>query len=71
MKTSDDLVKSKLIRDQNIVFVAEGFAASGSVDADIEDLIEPAIYESLVRESYAKELAGKSLPLNASIPSHN
>lgn len=67
-KTSDDLVKSKLIRDQNVIFVAEGFAASTPQEADIEDLIDPAIYEALVRESYAKELVGKTLILNPSIP---
>jgi predicted ATP-dependent endonuclease of OLD family len=67
-KTSEELIKSRLIRDQNVVFVNEGFATSAPAEADIEDLIDPKIYEALVRESYAKELAGKSLSLNPAIP---
>jgi predicted ATP-dependent endonuclease of OLD family len=67
-RTQEELIKSRLIRDQNVVFVVEGFKASAPAEADIEDLLDPDIYESLVRESYAKELAGKTLNLNPSIP---
>ena len=63
----EELLKTKLIRDQNVVFVSEAFASPPS-EADIEDLLDPAIYESLVRESYAAELKGKTLTLNAKIP---
>jgi len=35
---------------------------------DIEDLIDSTVYEALARESYAKELKGKTLKLNAKIP---
>lgn len=65
--TKEELLKTKLIRDQNVVFVSEAFASPPS-EADIEDLLDPAIYESLVRESYAAELKGKTLTLNAKIP---
>jgi AAA ATPase domain len=65
--TKDELLKTKLIRDQNVVFVSEAFASSPN-EADIEDLLDPAIYESLVRESYAVELKKKTLTLNAKIP---
>lgn len=37
-------------------------------ECDIEDLLDPSTYESLVRESYAKELKGKKLTLNGHIP---
>jgi predicted ATP-dependent endonuclease of OLD family len=67
--TREELVKTKLIKDSNIVFVSEGFdAASKPTEADIEDLFEPAVYDALVAESYSKELRGKKLALNAQVP---
>ena len=66
--TKDGLVKSKLIAEQNVVFVSEAFAAPAPNEADIEDLLEPPVYEALVRESYAAELSGKTLTLNTNIP---
>jgi ABC-type cobalamin/Fe3+-siderophores transport system ATPase subunit len=65
--TKDELLKAKLIRDQNVVFVSEAFT-SPPHEADIEDLLDAAVYEALVRESYAAELKGKTLSLNANIP---
>ena len=66
--TRDDLIRSKLISERNIVFVTEAFDESPPVEADIEDLLDKNIYEALVRESYAKELKGKKLALNDNIP---
>lgn len=66
--TKEDLVKTKLIREQNVVFVTEAFGTSPPTEADIEDLLEPSVYEALARESYAAELAGKTLTLNPNIP---
>lgn len=65
--TMDELLKTRLIRDQNVVFVSEAFVSPPN-EADIEDLLDPVIYEALVRESYAAELKGKTLILNAKIP---
>lgn len=65
--TKEELLKAKLIRDQNVVFVSEAFA-SPPKEADIEDLLDPEIYEALVRESYKTELKDKNLILNANIP---
>ncbi|WP_246658505.1 AAA family ATPase [Mesorhizobium sp. GR13] len=65
--TRDDLVKGKLIRSDSVIFVSEAFETA-PVEADIEDLLDPAIYEKLVREAYAKELKGKKLEPNANIP---
>lgn len=65
--TRDDLVKGKLIRSDSVVFVSEAFETAPA-EADIEDLLDPAVYEKLVREAYAKELKGKTLELNSRIP---
>lgn len=65
--TKDELLKAKLIRSPNVVFVSEAFVSPPS-EADIEDLLDPAVYEALVRESYSAELKDKTLTLNASIP---
>ena len=66
--TRDDLVKSKLIDERSVLFMAEAFDAEPPKEADLEDLLDPEIYEAAIRESYAKELAGKELKLNANIP---
>jgi hypothetical protein len=57
------------IRDDNVVFVTEAFSnAAKPSEADVEDLIEGAVYDALVRESYSAELASKALALNSNIP---
>jgi hypothetical protein len=66
--TRDDLIKGKLIRDANVIFVTAGFAGTVPSEADIEDVLDPATYEALVRDCYAKELRGKKLTLNAHLP---
>ena len=67
--TREELVKSKLIRDDGVIFVSAAFEASQKPsDADIEDLIDPDVYEGLVRESYKTELKAKTLSLNGKIP---
>jgi hypothetical protein len=66
--TKTQLVKQKLIREDNVVFVSDGFDAGPPPEADVEDLIDPLIYEELVRTSYRTEIEGKTLSLNASIP---
>jgi predicted ATPase len=64
----DDLVKGKLLREDDVIFVTSAFAGTVPREADIEDVLDPVIYEALVRESYAKELNGKQLTLNAHLP---
>jgi hypothetical protein len=66
--TRDALVKAKLIREDGILFVTSAFVAPVPTEADIEDLLYPAIFDKLVRAAYGKELAGKSLTVNANIP---
>ncbi|WP_337995926.1 AAA family ATPase [Oleispirillum naphthae] len=65
--TRDDLVKGKLIRSDNVIFVSEAFETAPA-EADIEDIIDPDIYHALVIEAYAKELESKKLELNDRIP---
>lgn len=65
--TRDELVKGKLIREESVIFASEAFGAAPR-EADVEDILDPATYEALVRESYAKELTGKTLQLNPNIP---
>ena len=65
--TKDGLLREKLIGDKNVVFVSEAFTPPPK-EADIEELLDPATYEALVRESYASELKGKALALNENIP---
>jgi predicted ATP-dependent endonuclease of OLD family len=67
-ETHTDLVKNKLVRESAVMFVTEGFTDLKPVEADIEDLIDPAVYADLVNHTYRKELAGKTLALNMSIP---
>ena len=64
----DELVKQKLIRGENVLFVTDAFDSAKPPEADIEDVVDPAVYDALVAESYAIELKGKSLVLNAHIP---
>lgn len=66
--TNNELVKSRLIHEQNIIFVSEAFDENSPKEADIEDLFGAGIYEALVKESYAKELEGKTLNLNIRTP---
>jgi hypothetical protein len=67
-ETEGDIVKSRMIRESPVMFVTEGFAYPKPAEADIEDLIDPSVYADLVNHTYAKELGGKTLVLNLSIP---
>jgi predicted ATP-dependent endonuclease of OLD family len=65
--TQKDLVTNKLLRDTAILFVTEGFNPKPT-ETDVEDLIEPAVYDQLVADTYKTELKGKKLTLNAKVP---
>jgi energy-coupling factor transporter ATP-binding protein EcfA2 len=66
-EAAEELIKSKILRENAIVFTSSAFAAAPA-EADIEDIVDPAIYETLVTHTYAEELSGKALAPNASIP---
>ncbi|WP_298491511.1 ATP-dependent endonuclease [uncultured Maritimibacter sp.] len=65
--TRNDLVKGKLLRSDNVVFASEAFEAPPS-EADIEDILDPVVYEKLIREAYTDELKGKTLEINTHVP---
>lgn len=65
----EDLVKTRLIREKDVLFIPVAFAASEEPEkADIEDLLDAEVFDALVRESYADELEGKDLELNEQVP---
>jgi predicted ATP-dependent endonuclease of OLD family len=66
--TRIELIKSKLIDERSVMFVTEAFPAPLPKEADLEDLLDPAVYEAAVRECYAKELEGKDIKPNQNIP---
>ncbi|MBR0792692.1 AAA family ATPase [Bradyrhizobium manausense] len=66
-ETQKDLVANKLLRNTAVLFVTDAFTPKPS-EADIEDLIEPSVYEKLVKDTYKAELKGKTLALNSNIP---
>ncbi|PWE77316.1 hypothetical protein XF30_11695, partial [Bradyrhizobium sp. SUTN9-2] len=66
-ETQKEIVTNRLLRDTAVLFVTEGFHPKPS-EADIEDLIDPAVYDKLVADTYKAELKGKKLVLNPKIP---
>jgi hypothetical protein len=66
-ETFEDLVKNKLIKATEITFVTEAFDIPPR-EADIEDLLDPQVYGTLVNDTYKSELKGKSVTLNPNVP---
>jgi len=64
---SKELLKMKLLDERAIMLVSEALG-DAEREADIEDLIDPATYEALVKECYATELKGKAIKPNMNIP---
>jgi len=67
-QTKTELLRAKLIRDEGIALVSEAFADPKPSEADIEDLLDPDVFDALIRESYSKEIAGRAINLNPNIP---
>lgn len=65
-ESADDIIKQKLVRDENVLFVNEVLKSTNEMD--IEDLIDESLFSSLVNDCYVKELKGITLPLNPKIP---
>lgn len=66
-ETFEDLVKNRLLKATEITFVTEAFDTPPK-EADIEDLLNPSVYEVLVNDTYKSELKGKKLTLNPKVP---
>ncbi len=57
-----------MIRQDSVIFTTELYSSDAPAEADIEDLLNPSVYEALVREAYKSELKGTTLALNSNIP---
>lgn len=69
MSTKQDLLKTKVLRENNILSIGDAFEDDARPkDADIEDLLDAAIYEKLVRDSHAAEIGKNKLTVNDRIP---
>ena len=63
-----EIARSKLLRDDYILFASSAFDQPPEGGCDIEDLFDAGVFRLLVEESYAAALAGKELKLNPGIP---
>lgn len=69
ISTREDLLKTKVLRENNILSIADAFEEHARPkDADIEDLLDADVYEKLVRDSHAPEIGKKQLTVNDRIP---
>lgn len=59
-KTAKELRNIEGIEEQDIIFISDVLDASELKDADIEDLVDPDIYNALVEEIHKDELEGRS-----------
>jgi predicted ATPase len=66
-RSGEEMVRDKLIRQDGVLYVSVAMP-DPNAEADIEDMLDPAVFDQLVRESYAAELAGESLSLNPQVP---
>lgn len=54
--TRDELVKNKIIHKNNVLFVSEALDTEVN-EADVEDLLDRAVFLNLIKTSYGKELS--------------
>lgn len=62
-----ELVRTKLLKEKSVFFISEAFEPVAA-EADVEDLLDPGVFEDLARRAYAKELAKVTLKLNDKVP---
>ncbi|HJY92321.1 MAG TPA: hypothetical protein VJ255_18695, partial [Candidatus Acidoferrum sp.] len=43
----DEMIKSRLLRDEQVILISEAFDSTKPPEADIEDLLDPTIFEDL------------------------
>lgn len=63
-----EMIRNKLIRGDNVICITEGYDSPRGHGADIEDLLDPATYSKLVKDTYSAELQGKTPQVNDDIP---
>ena len=59
--TSVELLKAKLVRDEGIAWVTEAFDDPKPPEADIEDLLDPDVFDALIREGIRKRALGQNV----------
>lgn len=62
-----EIITKKLLREKNTFLVSDVMSPKPN-EADIEDLLDPAVYLTLVGSAYEKELEGKSISYDDNIP---
>ena len=67
-QTDAALSEAGLQAPKGIVFIGAGFSEAATTPVEIEDLIEPDVYDRLVRTAYRQKLDGKQLEPKVSIP---
>jgi hypothetical protein len=67
-QTDAALSEAGLKAPKGIVFIGAGFSAAPTTPVEIEDLIEPDVYDRFVRAAYRQKLDGKELEPKVSIP---
>lgn len=63
----DEIVSRKILRDDAILFVGDFHGDRAELDSDMEDLLDPELFDALVAETYGAEIMQR-LELNANIP---
>jgi hypothetical protein len=67
-QTDAALSEAGLQAPKGIVFIGAGFSEAATTPVEIEDLIEPDVYDRFVRAAYRQKLDGKELEPKVSIP---
>lgn len=61
VQACEQLIENGFLKTENAIFVSKGFASGDEREADIEDLLDPALYEKLVFESHEDVLGNKKI----------
>lgn len=62
-----EMVRNRLIQQKSVFFVGDAFGEQAR-EADIEDLLDPIVYEDLIRRAYKKEIGRSKLIINEKVP---
>lgn len=62
-----ELVRGRLVPERSVFFVSDAFDPPVG-EADIEDLLDPTIYEDLARRSHAKDIGKATIKPNDRVP---
>ncbi|MCP4003464.1 MAG: ATP-binding protein [bacterium] len=63
-----DPTTAGLIPDNNVIFIGDPGSNTPGFSAEVEDLLEPGIYDQLVRNAYKADLRGREMVIDDSEP---